>query len=126
MDPIGIIDLYINGGSKQPGNELKAVLCAFVIFNFYIKLSGCSDAFGGALTGAFSFSCNHHRAPQMELFDFSDDKNWPQLHFCQPLAYKCASYEQFMNGRCSSCGSDGSGCILMGFWPNQHFEKETR
>jgi hypothetical protein len=103
VDPIGLVDVYVNGGSKQPG---------------------CHDPPLGAASGLLSFSCNHHRAPQIELFDFADHVAYPSLASCQPVAYRCPSYEQFQAGQCGTCGVNNGSCVLLGFWPNRPLEHD--
>lgn len=71
--------------------------------------------------------CSHDRAPILFGSEHKDD--------CQILAYNCTSYIDFTDGKCASCGSDNSGCALLGikyigqeagFPPRQNCEKSAK
>jgi len=61
-----------------------------------------------------TFSCNHRRAT---IFPIADPSIF---NTCQQIAYKCDSYEEFLNGECADCGSDGEKCkpfpLQLDFW----------
>jgi hypothetical protein len=42
---------------------------------------------------------------------------------CQPVAYQCDSYEDFIHGHCSSCGLNGEKCILPIYIPETMAEQ---
>lgn len=82
---VGGVDIYVNGGFKQPA-ELKKGRNPWLVR----KLAGShgASAFHEAFSGA--------------------DKD------CHNVAYKCTSYRSFMEGACADCGGpQNSGCFYM-------------
>ncbi|XP_075731170.1 pancreatic triacylglycerol lipase-like isoform X2 [Rhipicephalus microplus] len=99
IDPVAHIDFYPNGGVTQPG-------CEKVIKNFSLK--------NGPWQGLReSVTCRHERANQFAAEALASEASRdPGL--CAFVAYACASYEEFLSGKCADCGPDGSGCAVMG------------
>lgn len=81
---LGGIDIFINGGFKQPAELQKAESHRLVR-----KLNGShrASALHEALSGA--------------------DK------MCHSVAYKCDSYRSFLDGACANCDHDNTGCFLI-------------
>ncbi|KAL3252376.1 hypothetical protein MRX96_017693 [Rhipicephalus microplus] len=99
IDPVAHIDFYPNGGVTQPG-------CEKVIKNFSLK--------NGPLTGLReSVTCRHERANQFAAEALASEASRDPGQ-CAFVAYACASYEEFLSGKCADCGPDGSGCAVMG------------
>ncbi|XP_023213030.1 uncharacterized protein LOC111615830 [Centruroides sculpturatus] len=91
--------------SNENGLSIDGVLVNFMseiifiiiyIYNFYFNIG--SRRFIG---------CNHQRA--VDFFHWSINNN-----HCRLVGYKCASWEQFLEGKCTDCAPDGSLCSTMG------------
>ncbi|CAL1543544.1 unnamed protein product [Lymnaea stagnalis] len=85
----GDVDIYVNGGEKQPG---------------------CVDGIGGLLSSSNSslensVACSHGRAH--DIFLESIDTT------CNFTAYPCESFDKFENGECFTCGAEG--CSSAGY-----------
>ncbi|XP_069948912.1 pancreatic triacylglycerol lipase-like [Cherax quadricarinatus] len=107
-EPAGHLDFYPNGGQNQTGCEtpLAAPIRWFINGkNFTRAWNVVEDALG----------CNHLRAAF--LFRDSIDSQ------CPYIAFSCHSYQQYRQGKCFSCGEDGTRCASMGFyadtWPGR-------
>lgn len=87
------VDIYPNGGKVQPGCDQE-------------RLS--SGIFHGPFEGARRLvACNHQRA--VDYFIDSLDTTIPL-----PKAYLCDNYDDFKNGKCVDCGSNGEKCVILG------------
>uniref|UniRef100_A0A2C9JEY5 Lipase domain-containing protein n=1 Tax=Biomphalaria glabrata TaxID=6526 RepID=A0A2C9JEY5_BIOGL len=93
MDESGDVDIYVNGGQKQPGCK-----------------DGVDGLFGGGGSSLEnSVACSHGRAH--DIFLESIDTT------CNFTAYPCSSFEKFENGECFNCDS---GCTSVGFNSDQY------
>lgn len=52
-------------------------------------------------------ACNHERSAFFYLEALGDVESYP-------VAYACKSYDDYRDGRCTSCGHDGSKCVILG------------
>ena len=114
FQPLGHRDFYINGALiPQPGCD--------------------NDMPFGAIGAFFSARrpCNHDRAPL--VFSRARDTD-----SCTTIAFECSSYQQFIQGKCSTVECDpqkDSGCSWFGFendvihrndWPPKAVDKEFK
>ncbi|KAK6188484.1 hypothetical protein SNE40_004650 [Patella caerulea] len=90
----GNIDFYPNGGGNQPGCPLPAEGAAKDIFALHFS----------ELTS--DVSCSHHRS----ILYFIESL---QNTTCQMTAHPCSSYDDYVKGKCNSCG-DGP-CPVLGY-----------
>ncbi|KAF8788382.1 Pancreatic lipase-related protein 2 like protein [Argiope bruennichi] len=94
VEPVGHVDFYPNGGQIQAGctasNSLRALLEK------------------GVVEGVRNMICSHMRAPLL----FTSTIN---AQGCQPIGYRCGSWEAFTRGECDSCGPSGEDCAHMGY-----------
>ncbi|WP_407809555.1 hypothetical protein, partial [Staphylococcus aureus] len=89
----GHIDFYPNNGREQPGCK-SSKITSFII--------------SGLVEGGRRFvSCNHQRAIDF----FITTVNYKQ---CTPIGIGCKDWNTFLDGKCTSCGKDGSNCGIMG------------
>ncbi|XP_033111033.1 uncharacterized protein LOC117112092 [Anneissia japonica] len=87
LQPLGHMDFYPNGGKEQPG-------CPATVFD--------------ALAAIDEVSCSHSRSHQYFL------ESMDQAARCTFKAYPCASWDRFVEGKCSDCGL--FGCPTMGYY----------
>ncbi|XP_041085328.1 lipoprotein lipase-like isoform X1 [Polyodon spathula] len=96
QQPVGHVDIYPNGGSFQPGCNLRGALENIASHG----ISGFSEA----------VKCEHERSVHL----FIDSL----LHEQQPsMAYRCSSKEMFDHGFCLSCRKNT--CNNVGYNVNQ-------
>lgn len=63
----------------------------------------------------FILFCSHLKATlfaQIDLETYNDEKTGDVTQICQPVAYQCVAYGDFINGECASC--QDCGCQLAG------------
>ncbi|CAG2114968.1 unnamed protein product [Medioppia subpectinata] len=64
--------------------------------------------------------CSHVRSNNIAI----NDQSYGQSTGCQPIGYHCTSYDDFMNGLCGDCGSDGKACrpmeLNLDYWDNKN------
>ncbi|KAK3738410.1 hypothetical protein RRG08_037047 [Elysia crispata] len=93
----GHIDFYVNGGKTQPG---------------------CPNGLGGAFSALFTsgveaagdaVSCSHARSHDLYTESILSD--------CSFKAFPCLTHEDYLSGRCMTCGSEG--CGIMGYHADQ-------
>ncbi|RUS88835.1 hypothetical protein EGW08_003380, partial [Elysia chlorotica] len=91
----GHIDFYVNGGKTQPG---------------------CPNGLGGAFSALFTVeaagdavSCSHARSHDLYTESILSD--------CSFKAFPCLSHEDYLSGRCVTCGP--GGCGIMGYHADQ-------
>lgn len=100
---IGHVDYYPNGGSNQPGCNLRT-------YHQYIAQEN------SVFQGIRKFlGCNHIRS-----YEFFMESINPKCSF---LSMSCDSYEAFLEGKCFNCGKFGENCIRFGFHSNKHYKK---
>ncbi|XP_067140228.1 pancreatic lipase-related protein 2-like [Centruroides vittatus] len=92
--PCGHVDFYPNNGRNQPGCEKRGRLIKLIT-------EGIIEG-GGRFVG-----CNHQRAVEFYASTVTQKK-------CLPVGYKCSSWDNFLEGKCTDCGPDGSMCAAMG------------
>jgi len=85
LQPSGHLDVYPNGGERQPD--------CFSDISEFEKLTDF-------------FACSHTRA----IYLFTDSI----LADCQSVAYECSDYDSFLNGECVTCGEDNTKCSPFG------------
>lgn len=90
---VGHADFFPNNGRKQPG-------CKVDKFKTFIT-EGLNEG-----TRRFS-SCNHQRSLDFMHYSINYRK-------VVPVGYECGSWENFLEGKCSDCGSDKKKCAVMG------------
>lgn len=93
----GNIDVYVNGGSIQPG-------CGTSLENV---------AFQAALTVVLNLNRNYSLAHSRSAFLASS--NLRSIDHCQHVAYECRDNEAFMRGECGHCDDNNSQCFFMDF-----------
>ncbi|CAG2172816.1 unnamed protein product, partial [Oppiella nova] len=92
-------------GSRQPG-------CGLFNGKFIPSLTSISGVSNDALS---LLICSHTRSNQYAVAD----QSYGQSTGCQPIAYKCDSYDNFMNGLCAD-GSDSRPIELdLNYWDNK-------
>lgn len=93
-DPMGHVDYYPNGGSKQPGCDMSITDIVDIT------------------SGKKYVVCNHERA--IKLF-IETLRQRAEGHSCHFKAHRCDSYDAFLKVECQQCGD---GCSVMG--PRSH------
>nr|XP_018901056.1 PREDICTED: pancreatic triacylglycerol lipase-like isoform X2 [Bemisia tabaci] len=94
-EPCGHLDFYPNNGKEQPGCDLTETPLPLTLIR-----DGIEEA------SRVLVACNHIRA--IKLFTESINSK------CGYFAHRCSSYQHFLQGRCFSCGENGTGCAVMG------------
>lgn len=89
----GHVNIFVNGGGKQPGCSL------------YEQSKKTGNIFKPLVSG-----CDHLRSVIL-MFD-----NYNQT-YCQPVAYACDSYKDFKKGKCIDCGANNENCWLFAQGP---------
>lgn len=91
----GQFDVYVNGGSNQPG-------CS----------GNINTMFGAMVTMIFrlnrALSESHTRSTEVATVPLSDN-------YCQLVAYECRDYSSFQLGECAKCDDFNAQCFLMSF-----------
>ncbi|BET00389.1 Triacylglycerol lipase [Nesidiocoris tenuis] len=100
VEPVGHLDFYPNNGKAQPGCDITENPLPLTLVR-----QGIEEA------SRVLVACNHIRA--IKLFIESINGH------CPYLGYRCSSYNAFTQGKCFSCGVNGTNCAVMGF----HAEK---
>ncbi|XP_023693709.1 lipase member H [Paramormyrops kingsleyae] len=86
-NPLGHIDFYPNGGTDQPG-------CPKTIF-----------------AGKSYLQCDHQRSVYLFLSSMN------RTSACNITTYPCASYNDFLDGKCLSCSEFfPQGCPVLGYY----------
>lgn len=100
--PIGHFDVYVNGGSSQPGavDNVNAVLQAVVTVVFRRNRV---------------LSESHSRATEVATSRLTGRS-------CQEVAYECLDWPAFLAGECGQCDQDNGQCFLMSL----HFQHERQ
>lgn len=93
----GNIDVYVNGGSIQPG-------CGTSLENV---------AFQAALTALLNLNRNYSLAHSRSALLASS--NLRSTNNCQHVAYECRDNEAFKRGECGYCDDNNSQCFFMDF-----------
>ncbi|RZF32737.1 hypothetical protein LSTR_LSTR005930 [Laodelphax striatellus] len=94
-EPCGHVDFYPNNGREQPGCDITETPLPLTFIR-----EGIEEA------SRVLVACNHVRA--IKLFTESINSR------CPYVAHRCSNYNHFLQGRCFSCGDNGSGCAMMG------------
>lgn len=92
-DQVGQFDVYVNGGSEQPGS----LECPRARFKYYL---GASEK--------QALDIAHARSRYVASADLS-------LSQCQQVAYECLDNESFINGECGTCDDQNRQCFFMAF-----------
>lgn len=93
VHPIGHVDFYPNGGSRNPGCDKSRILSFFT--------DGIKEGLRRLV------ACDHQRAVDFFLASIN-------THGCDQLAVQCSSYEDYLAGKCYDCGPNGERCAVMG------------
>ncbi|XP_039275610.1 pancreatic triacylglycerol lipase-like [Nilaparvata lugens] len=94
-EPCGHVDFYPNNGREQPGCDITETPLPLTFIR-----EGIEEA------SRVLVACNHVRA--IKLFTESINSR------CPYVAHRCSNYNHFLQGRCFSCGDNGTGCAMMG------------
>lgn len=92
QQPVGHVDIYPNGGSFQPGCDLRESLEKIAKYGIF----AVSDA----------VQCEHERSIHLFIDSLLNEQDAAQ-------AYRCGSNEAFDRGMCLSCRK--SGCNTVGY-----------
>lgn len=95
VEPCGHLDFYPNNGKEQPGCDISENPLPLTVIR-----EGIEEA------SRVLLACSHVRAVKF----FIESINSP----CPYLAHRCPSYQHFLQGKCFSCGPNGTNCALMG------------
>jgi len=100
LDPVGHIDFYPNNGMKQPGCK-KSLVKQIIggILDISSIISGDQNVFDVV-------ACSHMRS----IYLYTESINSP----CPFYAYRCPSYDAFLQGLCMNCGLNNTRCATMG------------
>ncbi|XP_014674459.1 PREDICTED: pancreatic triacylglycerol lipase-like [Priapulus caudatus] len=102
--PCGHVDIYPNGGLEMPGCDDTLLESIWI---------------DGLVNGVRNFvACNHHFAVYMAIDSINSKR--------PDLGYLCGSWEEFVDGKCTSCGADGGGCAHYGFKAGDYALGSTR
>lgn len=102
--PIGLVDVFVYDGNRKP-NQL--------ILNQFSNQTKSSTNSEIDLKMRMALKNNSQ---------LKADKN------CQLLAFRCDNYQNFLDGKCSTCENE-KDCKLIGLWANQlntKFEKSNK
>ncbi|XP_071444353.1 pancreatic lipase-related protein 2-like [Hetaerina americana] len=102
-EAIGHMDFFPNGGNSQPGCSVSLRKGMAEVINSVEEAPSCSHSRSELL-----FLESITSSPYFNEKDEGDDDK------CPFTAFLCDSYEDFLNGKCTSCGENGMGCALMG------------
>lgn len=94
-DKVGTYDIYINGGSNQPGCKVDVEAVAGLVKCIMTK----SD---------HVVHISHLKPVKLITERLAEQK-------CQFIAYECPSYEEFLAGNCDKCGPNNELCKRLGF-----------
>ncbi|KAK9892865.1 hypothetical protein WA026_022546 [Henosepilachna vigintioctopunctata] len=103
VEPIGHVDYYPNGGSDQPGCNMKT-------YQHYIYQE---DSFFKGIRKYIG--CNHIRS-----YEFFTESINPK---CSWYTMSCSSYEDFLDGKCFECGKHGEKCLKFGYHGKSHYDQ---
>lgn len=92
---IGQFDVFVNGGSNQPG--CKGNIDTMV-----------NAALTVALKRDKHLSESHTRSTEVATTQLANSR-------CQEIAYSCRNYAAFTHGECGRCSRDNLDCFQMGF-----------
>ncbi|XP_046392601.1 inactive pancreatic lipase-related protein 1-like isoform X2 [Ischnura elegans] len=118
VEAVGDVDFFPNGGYHQKG-------CRWPMIRKWSAILKLRFLFENLLP------CSHTRS--QELF-IESIKSSPYLNTegrstsnsCHLVGFLCHTYEDFVNGQCTSCGNDGLGCALMGIDADKYPGKRKR
>lgn len=110
-------DIFLNGGSRQRScirtnfyqsydDFYKNPDIAFYSSNQKAIISKKEPITGEVFTNIFV--CDHGRA--LDYF-----KETIKESICEPVAYQCDSYKNYLDGACSDCGENNEKCHLYGY-----------
>ncbi|XP_003740146.1 inactive pancreatic lipase-related protein 1-like [Galendromus occidentalis] len=98
-DPVGHVDVYVNGGVNQPAclslQPAKVVLTSTNEKNPFMLAREL-------------VVCHHMYVVRLVAGIFVRDGN------CALVSYQCANFTDFLNGRCTDCGPDTAKCFELG------------
>ncbi|KAG1657257.1 Pancreatic triacylglycerol lipase [Nymphon striatum] len=100
----GHVDFFPNDGDNQPGCDIEGKVITFV-------LEGLKQGIRK------TFACDHARS--YELFTDSINSRCPYYGF------QCQSWEDFTQGKCGDCGTNGEKCAQMGFPADSYIDIQT-
>lgn len=113
QQPLGHLDFYPNGGVNQPG-------CVVALQEHHYPFSPYFDVLNYA--GTFMQKgwniCSH--IISRDYFIASVREN------CSFMAFECDSYQDFLDEKCISCGTDGSKCARMGYYAHKTDDRVNR
>lgn len=105
--PCGHFDFYPNNGKEQPGCDISQT----PLIPLTLIKQGLEEA------SRVLVACNHIRAIKL----FTDSIGNP----CPYIAHQCASFTDFMNGRCFICKPGSMNCAVMGYHLDSYINFKT-
>lgn len=94
-EQLGQFDIYVNGGSNQPGCTDNAVSMVQALFTIVFRRNR-------------PLSDSHTRSTEVASSHLS-------YNGCQEVAFECRDWAAFISGECGRCNDSNSQCFFMGF-----------
>ncbi|XP_044754257.1 pancreatic lipase-related protein 2 isoform X1 [Coccinella septempunctata] len=101
VEPIGHVDYYPNGGSDQPGCNMKAY--QHLLYQDESIFKGVRKYIG----------CNHIKSYEFFIESINPKCSWYTM--------SCSSFEEFQDGKCFECGELKKNCLKFGYHGRRHY-----